>query len=307
MKRKWLWLSLLGFAVASTLVALANRQNVMAHLGSGPFGVPLPPNSYGYPSNPNQPNQPSPWANHGPYAQNVPGPTPVARYGPQSHPNPAFVYASPGAHQDEQRLHAMLMEYQSSKDESHRQALVERITKAVDRQFEERQSVRERELKQLEERLAELKEKHAKRESLKERIVTDRVRQLIDNIEGLGWGTEQSWSPSMGSLPAYGTTPAYGSSPAFGSTPAWAPPGPGLPPGPGHPGVPPTNDYPNAPRNWGQNPGSDPGLGSRNNSPRLAPATPSPLPPEPTGQTETPAAASPIPDIFESENKPAEE
>jgi len=59
-------------------------------------------------------------------------------------------------------------------------------------QFEEKQSIRERELKELEEQLEELRTTHVKRESLKEKIIADRVQQLINNMDGIGWGNELS-------------------------------------------------------------------------------------------------------------------
>ncbi|MCU0709215.1 MAG: hypothetical protein MUF23_13075, partial [Pirellula sp.] len=69
---------------------------------------------------------------------------------------------------------------------------------------------------ELEERVKELRTTHAKRESLKEKIIADRVQQLINNVDGMGWGYEPSnvMIPAAGSpllLPPgqYTTPPGY--------------------------------------------------------------------------------------------------
>lgn len=58
--------------------------------------------------------------------------------------------------------------------------------------FDARQSAREKELKQLEDQLVKPKAAQSKRTAQKERIVKDRVQQLINNVEGIGWGGRQS-------------------------------------------------------------------------------------------------------------------
>ncbi|MEI8212553.1 MAG: hypothetical protein WCI02_10420 [Planctomycetota bacterium] len=104
--------------------------------------------------------------------------------------------ATKGYYQDEAKIQQLLAEYQSAKDDAKRAELVEQITKAVTNQFDEKQKAREQELKALEEQLAKLKEKHTKRQQLRNDIIGDRVSQLVNNIDGLGWGNETS-----GSLP----------------------------------------------------------------------------------------------------------
>jgi hypothetical protein len=136
----------------------------------------------------------------------------------------------------------LLREYQTA-EEGDREAVVAKIKKAVTKQFESRQEARSNELKALEEQLAKLKEKHAKRESMKDKIVSDRVEQLVDNVDGLGWGTdpvpsgasgwmspgllEQAWPARFGPASPLSTTRA-GVLPAL-SLPA-APPEPAVAP-----------------------------------------------------------------------------
>lgn len=103
----------------------------------------------------------------------------------------------------------LLKEFQDAEEDA-RGKIVEKIAAEVEKQFDLRQAAREKELKELEEQLAKLKEKHTKRESMKDDIVKDRVNQLIDNVEGLGWGTDpvpfgvnQFPGQAMGSVPGW--------------------------------------------------------------------------------------------------------
>jgi hypothetical protein len=58
----------------------------------------------------------------------------------------------------------------------------------VTNQFEVRQSLRERQLAQLEAQLKRLRAVHEQREDQKDRIIEDRVEQLVREAQGLGWG-----------------------------------------------------------------------------------------------------------------------
>jgi len=75
--------------------------------------------------------------------------------------------------------------------------VVAKLTETVGKQFDARQSAREKELKQLEDQLLKLKAAQSKRTTQKDRIVKDRVQQIINNAEGIGWGGD---SPSEGSF-----------------------------------------------------------------------------------------------------------
>ena len=82
----------------------------------------------------------------------------------------------------------LLADYQKSADEKQRNELVEQITKLSTDQFEVFQKQREDELKGLEDKVKTLREVHARREKEKKQIIDDRVRGLLRNAEGLGWG-----------------------------------------------------------------------------------------------------------------------
>ncbi len=64
------------------------------------------------------------------------------------------------------------------------------LTKIVSEQFDIRQSFRESELKEVEEHVRKLRELHQRRAMEKDQIVRDRVRQLLRDVEGLGWGDD---------------------------------------------------------------------------------------------------------------------
>jgi hypothetical protein len=159
--------------------------------------------------------------------------------------------ATKGYYQDEAKIQQLLAEYQSAKEDAVRTELVAQITKAVTNQFDEKQKAREQELQALEEQLAKLKEKHTKRQQLRNDIIGDRVSQLVNNIDGLGWGNETSGAlpplaggigfpgmpgpgmPGMagGILPGLPTPGVrYGSPITPGVAPQWIGPQPGTQP-----------------------------------------------------------------------------
>ena len=91
----------------------------------------------------------------------------------------------------------LLVEYQAASDDAAKNSILAKLTETVGKQFDARQSAREKELKQLEDQLVKLKAAQSKRTAQKDRIVKDRVQQLINNAEGIGWGGD---SPSEGAF-----------------------------------------------------------------------------------------------------------
>lgn len=92
-------------------------------------------------------------------------------------------------------LQKAIAEYRQAEGETNKAEKLAAVTKKVTEQFEAREKVREAELAQLEANLKRLREVHAKRGSEKETIVKDRVRQLIRDSEGLGWGDSGASAP----------------------------------------------------------------------------------------------------------------
>ena len=103
---------------------------------------------------------------------------------------------SPGVpHRDpQQQLNAniqmMVAQYKKMDDSKRRDHAVEIITKLTAQQFEAYQKQREEELNALEAKVQKLRELHARREEEKKDIIGDRVRGLLRNADGLGWGEE---------------------------------------------------------------------------------------------------------------------
>ncbi len=90
----------------------------------------------------------------------------------------------------EAHLRELLSNYRRTDDEKGRSRVVEELTKVVSNQFDARQRTRESELKEVEEHLQKLRELHQRRAKEKDQIVRDRVRQLLRDADGLGWGDD---------------------------------------------------------------------------------------------------------------------
>ena len=92
--------------------------------------------------------------------------------------------------EQESETQRLISEYGQTEDEKERGWIAGEMEKVVARHFEIRQASRDRELKRLEEQVRKLREVHQKRAKQKEQIVQDRVRQLLRDADGLGWGGE---------------------------------------------------------------------------------------------------------------------
>jgi hypothetical protein len=105
----------------------------------------------------------------------------------------------------------LLAAYRESTDEKERSRLTDELTKAVTEEFDARQKSREAELAQLEEQVRKLGELQRRRESEKTQIVADRVRQLVREADGLGWGGDAGGSDSTFRIPGRIPGPARAS------------------------------------------------------------------------------------------------
>lgn len=90
----------------------------------------------------------------------------------------------------EQRTRELLEKYDATSVDSEKAKVVDELTATVTEHFDVRQEIREKELKQLEEQLKKLRALHERRAQEKSDIVKDRVRQLLRDADGLGWGGE---------------------------------------------------------------------------------------------------------------------
>lgn len=86
----------------------------------------------------------------------------------------------------------ILAKYQASTDPDERSRLSEELKAVVSAHFELRQQIRANELAELAAQLRRLQDLHDRREREKDQIIGDRVRQLLRDSQGLGWGTSRS-------------------------------------------------------------------------------------------------------------------
>lgn len=95
----------------------------------------------------------------------------------------------------EQQTRDLLSKYRASNDQAERDQLVKELTTVAAQEFDTRQESRSQELKDLEEQLKKLRALHERRAKEKDDIVRDRVRNLLRDADGLGWGTDRIGTP----------------------------------------------------------------------------------------------------------------
>jgi hypothetical protein len=100
----------------------------------------------------------------------------------------------PGRMSKEAELNAKVQEaldkYTAAKDDEAKQAARKQLQGALTDLFDARQKEREEEIKQIEERVAKLRETLKKRESMRQELIEHHLTTLIQDMEGLGWGSD---------------------------------------------------------------------------------------------------------------------
>jgi hypothetical protein len=95
---------------------------------------------------------------------------------------------------DERRLNGVIgelvREYKGVTDAGKREVIQQRMAESVGEQFDHRQTLRAKQLEALAAQLERLRATHTERENQRDRIVADRVQQLVREADGLGWGDE---------------------------------------------------------------------------------------------------------------------
>jgi hypothetical protein len=89
-----------------------------------------------------------------------------------------------------QKTQELLSRYNQTQDDGERAKIVKELEAVSAQEFDARQESREKQLQQLEDQLKKLRALHARRAKEKEEIVRDRVRQLLRDADGLGWGSD---------------------------------------------------------------------------------------------------------------------
>jgi hypothetical protein len=91
-----------------------------------------------------------------------------------------------------EKTQEILSKYMAAADDARRAKLVEELTLVAAMEFDSRQELRSQELKRLEEQLKKLRSLHDRRAKEKDEIVRDRVRHLLRDADGLGWGADRT-------------------------------------------------------------------------------------------------------------------
>lgn len=81
----------------------------------------------------------------------------------------------------------LLQEYSQTEDASQKKQIASQVSSLVQQQFEANQSNYQREIEVLERELLRRKQLHEKRNSLQSKIISDRVNQLTQQADGIGW------------------------------------------------------------------------------------------------------------------------
>jgi hypothetical protein len=111
---------------------------------------------------------------------------PTVWWGPQDNSDPRHQ----ADHEHAVLTRKLLSDYSQTQDEKERAKVLEELTKVISEHFDIRQELRERELKDLEEKVKKLRELHQRRAKEKEQITRDHVRQMLRDVDGLGWGDD---------------------------------------------------------------------------------------------------------------------
>ena len=98
-------------------------------------------------------------------------------------------------------IRAVIEAYRQHDGQEEKARIAEALPDLVAKQFDARQLLREGELNQLEEQLRKLRELHQRRAKQRDQIVQDRVRQLLRDADGIGWGSDEESSVRAGSDP----------------------------------------------------------------------------------------------------------
>jgi type I site-specific restriction-modification system R (restriction) subunit len=103
------------------------------------------------------------------------------------------------AHADSTRR--LLAEYQAASHEAQRSELSDELEKVITEHFEIRQKLRAQELEELQAQVRRLQELHDLREREKDQIVSDHLRRLLRDADGLGWGSSDAAGTGSLGLP----------------------------------------------------------------------------------------------------------
>jgi hypothetical protein len=82
--------------------------------------------------------------------------------------------------------------WENTKDKSEREKLEKDLREELKKEFEARMAVHEQELKGLEDKVRQLRERLALRKEKQNEIIDNRLQQILREAQGLGWGTDKA-------------------------------------------------------------------------------------------------------------------
>jgi hypothetical protein len=91
---------------------------------------------------------------------------------------------------DPRQTQKLIEGWKNSKEGAEREKLETELRALLRREFASRLAVHEREIKKLEEKVRQLRERLALRKDKQEDIVDHRLQQILRDAQGLGWGSE---------------------------------------------------------------------------------------------------------------------
>lgn len=110
-------------------------------------------------------------------------------------PRPAKEVNPPAAQRMDRQTAQLVGQFAAAKDDAQRVELRSKLQTLLKEQFAARQNERRAELEELEAEVKTLREKHAQREAQQDRIINDRLQQLLNDAQGLGWSMNASQVP----------------------------------------------------------------------------------------------------------------
>jgi hypothetical protein len=97
---------------------------------------------------------------------------------------------------DPRQMQKLIEGWKNSKEAVEREKLETELRALLRREFASRLAVHEREIKQLEDKVRQLRERLALRKDKQEDIVDHRLQQILREAQGLGWGSDEAGSRS---------------------------------------------------------------------------------------------------------------
>jgi hypothetical protein len=91
---------------------------------------------------------------------------------------------------DPRQTQKLIERWKNSKESDEREKLQTELRGQLKREFAARLAVHEREIKQLEEKVRQLRERLALRREKQDEIVDHRLQQILREAQGLGWGSD---------------------------------------------------------------------------------------------------------------------